>query len=242
MDLESYSFTSAPRAQTYHAHVVHELGLAIVSGKLAENSILPGDGELMKQFDVSRTVLREAMKTLAGKGLVLPKARIGTRVMPRDHWRLFDADVLVWHSEAGLDSRFFESLSELRLAIEPAAAALAAARHTDKDVKTLQDCVSKMSKAETNSDFVESDLAFHLAVASASGNPFMQSISALIEVALVSSLTFSSPVSNPPLFEKSIHDHQAIADAIASGDQDSARDRMRLVIEQASNKAKQEMS
>ena len=69
---------------------MRELGVGIVSGDFPQNSILPGDAELMERFGVSRTVLREAMKTLAGKGLIQAKARIGTRVRDRSDWNLFD--------------------------------------------------------------------------------------------------------------------------------------------------------
>ena len=71
---------SGPAARNSHAHVVHGIGLAIVSGQYPVGTMLPGDLELAEQFHVSRTVLREAMKTLSAKGMVLPRAGVGTRV------------------------------------------------------------------------------------------------------------------------------------------------------------------
>ncbi|WP_243463671.1 FadR/GntR family transcriptional regulator, partial [Brucella suis] len=73
-----------------HAVVVGELGRGIVAGTIPEGSILPGDHELSLRFGVSRTVLREAMKTLAAKRLIEPKAKVGTRVLGHASWNFFD--------------------------------------------------------------------------------------------------------------------------------------------------------
>ncbi len=148
----------------------------------------------MAQFGVSRTVLREAMKTLSGKGLLDAKARIGTRVRERAEWNLFDADVLIWHAGAGFDATFIVHLGEMRLALEPAAATLAAARHTPEQLEEIYRCVERMGAPEVSQrGFVDADLDFHLAVAAAAANPFFRSVSTLIEVALVASLTRSWP-------------------------------------------------
>ncbi|RVK09569.1 FadR family transcriptional regulator, partial [Sinorhizobium medicae] len=117
--------------RTSHRLVVDELGQAVVGGEFSVGDTLPGDTDLAARFNVSRTVLREAMKTLAAKGLVVPRARIGTRVLPKAHWNLFDSDVLTWHFGAGVDEKFLRHVSEVRLALEPYAAALAARRASD---------------------------------------------------------------------------------------------------------------
>jgi DNA-binding FadR family transcriptional regulator len=79
------------RTRTSHAQVVDELGKAIVAGTYPVGSILPGDTELAQRFKVSRTVLRETMKTLAAKGMVVAKARVGTRVTEKNLWNMFDS-------------------------------------------------------------------------------------------------------------------------------------------------------
>ena len=84
--------------RTSHAQVVNELGRAIVAGEFPVGTTLPGDADLAARFKVSRTVLRESMKTLAAKGLVVPRARIGTRVTPRAQWNLFDSDIEPWNN------------------------------------------------------------------------------------------------------------------------------------------------
>lgn len=220
-----------PRSHT--ARVVRDLGLGIVSGRHAEGSILPGDAELMERFAVSRTVLREALKMLAAKGLIQAKARIGTRVLPRTEWNLFDPDVLIWHARNGFDDEFLTYLGEMRMALEPEAAALAAARRTPEQLATLYAWVDKMGAARNSApEFVKADLNFHLAVAATAANPFLTAISTLIEVALVAMLTISSPVEEPAQHTVSVNAHRDIADAIAAGDAEKARAAMRLVITQ----------
>jgi len=226
-----YATTDPVRSHT--GHVVRELGIGIVAGVYAQNAILPGEAELMERFGVSRTVLREALRTLAGKGMIQPKARIGTRVRDKADWNLFDADVLVWHARVGFDAEFLTYLSEMRLALEPEAAALAARRRTPLQLQHLYGWVEKMGAHNVSrTDFVDADLNFHLTVAAAAGNPFLRSISTLIEVALVALLTDSSPVDEPLGHARSVAAHRAIADAIARREAEAASAAMRGVVEE----------
>ncbi len=228
-----HRYVTGDSARSHTAHVMREIGIAIVSGRYKQHAILPGDAELMQQFGVSRTVLREAMKTLAGKGLIQAKARIGTRVRNRSDWNLFDTDVLIWHATIGFDRDFLRSLSEMRLALEPEAAALAAKRRTAEQLTAMYAFVDRMGAEDgTTADFVEADLNFHLAVAEAASNPFLHSISTLIEVALVEVLTLSSPSRDHARLVSSVRAHRSIADAIAREDSDAARAAMRAVIEE----------
>jgi len=217
-------------ARNLHSDVLWHLGFAIVSGRYAEGTILPSDGELLEQFGVSRTVLREALKTLAAKGLIEARARIGTRVLPRNRWNLFDADVLAWHFELGPEVSFLRSLAEVRIGIEIEAAALAAHRRTDAQAEAMAEAVSQMEASTTPEDFARHDLQFHRLVAEASGNPFMASISALVEMALTAAFTISSPVNEPTALAQTVTVHGAIARAISEGDAQGARDAMRVAI------------
>jgi DNA-binding FadR family transcriptional regulator len=211
--------------------VVRELGLAITSSRYPANSILPRDAELMAQFGVSRTVLREALKVLSGKRLLQSRARIGTKVRDRSEWSLFDRDLLMWHAQGGADADFIRYVGEIRWALEPEAAALAARRRKDEDIEILYAHVDRMNvRTVSLQEFVAADLGFHIAVATAAGNPFLQAISALIEVALTAALTKSWPGDRPDGIERSAAEHRAIADAIADRDEDRARDAMQIVI------------
>lgn len=226
------SRTLAPKG--IHGHVMGDLGRGIVSGLFPENSILPRDADLQQRYGVSRTVLREALKTLAAKGLIRPKAKIGTRVVPRDGWNLFDPDILQWHADTGVvDAQFLFSLQEMRLALEPEAAALAALRRTGEQVREIYHWVDMMgAPGITGNDFVQHDLRVHIAVAEASGNPFMRAISALIEVALAATFTVSSPIPNTAQHKLSVEKHREIAAAIENRDPDAARAAMRRVIQE----------
>jgi len=217
-------------ARNLHSDVLWALGFAIVSGQYEEGSILPPDSELLERFGVSRTVLREALKTLAAKGMIEARARIGTRVLPRNRWNLFDADVLAWHFELGPEVSFLRSLAEVRIGIEIEAAALAAERRSEAAAEALAGWVARMAEAETPADFARYDLEFHKAVAEASGNPFMASISALVEMALTAAFTISSPVNEPEALAQTVRVHGAIAEAIRDRDPAGAREAMKIAI------------
>lgn len=225
-----------PKSQ--HDRALRALGLGIVKGELPEGSILPGDAELLKRLGVSRSVLREALKTLSAKGMVFAKAKTGTRVTERRLWNLFDSDVLYWHLESGVDSRFLFHLSEMRLVFEPEAAALAATRRTEAQLAGLYRWVEVMGASRASpTDFVEGDLQLHLAIAEASGNPLMRSIGALIEVALAMTFAISSPIPDGVRHAETVAKHRAVVDAIARADTPSARTAMQAVIREGLNRA-----
>ncbi|WP_201285385.1 FadR/GntR family transcriptional regulator [Chelativorans xinjiangense] len=216
--------------RTSHSHVVNELGKAIIGGTYPVGSILPGDSELAARFHVSRTVLREAMKTLSAKGLIVARARIGTRVTERREWNLFDADVLTWHLERGVDRTFLVHLSEMRLSFEPYAAGLAAGRANPETAHRLLRLAGDMASAPSHEELILADLRFHLAVLQASENPFMYGVGTLIEAALVAAFGLSSPNVPSRELERIGASHKAIAEAIARGDAEAASKTMREVI------------
>lgn len=223
---------SKARSRSHTTRVVNDLGLGIVSGKLSEGGLLPGDQELLGKYRVSRTVLREALKTLSAKGLVKARARVGTRVTPRASWNLFDSDVLLWHAESGFEPEFLAHLAEVRMALEPEAAALAAQRRTTEGLATIEAWADRMAKPEISpADFVKADLGFHLAVAEAAANPFFISISTLVELVLVAMLTISSPADDSGELKTSVAQHRRIAQAIADQKPDEARRAMQAVIQ-----------
>jgi DNA-binding FadR family transcriptional regulator len=220
-----------------HSQVQWQLGVSIVGGTYPEGSILPSDSELLQRFDVSRTVLREALKTLAAKGMIEARARIGTRVLPRKRWNLFDSDVLAWHFETGPDVEFLRSLSEIRIGVELESAALAAQRRSDEQATALDACVVRMSESISPEEFARADLAFHRTVADASGNPFMASISALVELALTAAFTISSPVEDAVALAGTVAAHGRIAAAIRRREPEAAREAMKTVIREGFDRA-----
>ena len=219
-----------PRSHSNHAEVARSIGVDIIAGRYAQGVRLPGDAELTAMFGVSRPVLRESVKTLVAKGLLTTKARVGTVVRERAAWNMFDADVLAWHLDAGIDRRFLNDLAEIRLAVEPRAAALAAKRRSDEDIAELQHSMDRMRRETSESvGFAEADLALHLAVARASGNPFMRSIGHVIEAALRTAFMLSAPAGSEDR-EITLLWHQKIVDSIAAADTDAAAEAMAFVI------------
>ncbi|NVP54617.1 FadR family transcriptional regulator [Rhizobium sp. DBTS2] len=217
--------------RTSHAQVVNELGRAIVAGEFPVGTTLPGDAELAVRFKVSRTVLREAMKTLAAKGLVVPRARIGTRVTPRAQWNLFDTDILTWQLVKGVDEAFLLDLSEVRLAFEPHAAILAARYATDADISHMMRLAVAMGDPEhTAETLAMADLKFHLSVLDASRNPFFRTIGSLIEAALVGVFRLSSPARDRSKIDDVAASHIRIVEEIRRRDEEGARRAMENVI------------
>jgi len=215
-----------------HDQIVAALATEILKGIHAPGRNMPPEPDLIERFQVSRTVMREVMKTLAAKGFVRSKTRIGTRVLDPVNWNFFDADVLAWRVRMGLDDAFHQSLTEIRRAVEPAAAALAARRRTANDISRLRSHVARMSStSHTRQSFAEADLEFHLAIGTASGNPLMRCVANVIEAALVASFSLSSPVDDAGDHEVTANGHAAIVDAIESRDEKGAAAAMLKVID-----------
>jgi len=225
------SVISGHRQRNNHAHIVDTLGREIIGEIIPAGATLPGDQELMERFRVSRTVLREAMKTLAAKGLIVSRTRIGTKVTGRETWSLFDADILNWHFDCGIDEAFLLNISEVRLAFEPFAAGLAAERATARDIAHLERLAADMGRGDHSAEsFAMADLRFHLAVAEASRNPFMRSVGNLIEAALVGVFKLNSPANSREKVTETLKSHQSIVDSIRSRDVAGARKAMEDVI------------
>lgn len=225
------------RTRSAHDLVAHGIGQNIMRGRFPVGSILPGDAELMELFGVSRTALREALKTLAAKGLIESKTKVGTKVLDRHNWNMFDADILEWHLEMGVDAKFLGWLFEIRQTLEPFACATAALRRSAKQLESMRAALQAMYGCATNRQgFTKADLAFHQAILEASGNPFLQSIGSVIGAALATSFTISSPVSSDDRFETVMKQHQAVFDAIEQQNPVAASEAMSFLIMQAAER------
>src|SRR5260221_2134444 len=115
-----------------HGQIVEQMGVRIVGGAYPAGAPLFSE-QLEREFDVSKTVVREALKVLSAKGLVESRQKRGTLVRPRSDWSLLDSDMLRWQRGVEPDVGFLENLAEVRAIIEPAAARLAAQRRTQAD-------------------------------------------------------------------------------------------------------------
>ncbi|SEN10756.1 transcriptional regulator, GntR family [Sphingomonas gellani] len=204
------------------------LGRAIVIGEY-ETVGFPTEAELAKQNGVSRSVTREAVKMLTAKGLLSARPRQGTVVQPASSWNLFDPDVLRWLLERKFSIDLLRQFSQLRVAIEPEAAALAACFAGEADRTAIADGLRRMREAELgHEDTLDADIAFHVAVLHGSKNPFYAQFRDVVSTALRTSIRFTNRMKG---HSASIRDHEAVANAIASGDAASAREAMRGLIQ-----------
>lgn len=216
-----------------HDTALNGIGLGIIRREFEVGSLLPPKEALMQRFGVSQTTLREALQTLSAKGLIVARAKVGTRVQEESRWNMFDADILAWRLEVGMDLAFLARLFEIRQALEPMAAGLAALRRGQDDLDRLKALLAQMRREAGNMPgFVEADAGFHHAVLVASGNPFMQSVGSLIATSLEASLARTAPGDDRILAELALEQHGAIVAAIEEGNAQRAADTMMVVIEQ----------
>jgi DNA-binding FadR family transcriptional regulator len=183
-----------------HGRVAYELGTEILRGDFPPASTLPREAELMERFGVSRTVLREALRTLTSKVLIESRPKIGTRVRPQQAWNLLDADVLEWYSRVAKPLLFAIKLQEMREMIEPYAAALAAGNRDDAALVRLSEAHQAML------------------------DELLVPLGTLIERTLEAQLRLNAR--RAEVFNASMAEHTAVFDAIVARDSAAARDAM----------------
>ena len=207
-----------------HGRVAHQLATAILRGDYAPESTLPREPELMERFGVSRTVMREALRTLTSKGLVESRPKVGTRVRPRSAWNLLDADLLDWYSRVAPPMSFALKLQEMREMIEPYAAELAARAHTEATLRVIGDAHAAMAAAQSVDEWVRADLQFHLSILNACSNELLLPLGALIERTLEGQLRLNAKRAD--VFNASLAEHTAVFEAIRARDARAARGAM----------------
>jgi DNA-binding FadR family transcriptional regulator len=204
---------------------VQALGRAIVAGRYAEDGPLPTETELAAEYAVGRNALREAIKVLAGKGMIRTARRYGSRIRPRLDWSILDPDVLAWHlQEPDGIGRFLVDVAELREIIEPRAAELAALRATPDEVEEIVALAARLA-VETMPKVLETDVRFHLAVLNASHNRLLSGFARSLNVLLrVQFLVSAHGIAPEFAYSSSADYHMGIAEGIRSRDPAKARD------------------
>ncbi|MCP4045149.1 MAG: FadR family transcriptional regulator [Gammaproteobacteria bacterium] len=202
--------------------IVQRLGQEVVSGKYVQDLKFPTEAELCDEYDVSRSVMREAVKILTGKGLLSARPRRGTEVTEETQWNLLDPDVLNWLLKRDLSLPLLIEFTEMRLGVEPEAAALAARSATEAQKDRIMETFEGMVRASRGeSDPLETDIAFHLAVLEASNNRFMLQLDGLIDTALRFSIRLTNRLKGVEM--GNVEEHRMVADAIVAGDAEKAR-------------------
>lgn len=215
-------------------HIVQSLGRAIALGEHPQGQPLQAEAALCESFDASRTVLREAVKMLTAKGMLDARPRRGTIVLPESQWNLSDPDILNWLLDRKGSLPIISEFADMRLAIEPAAAGLAARNLTDDTRIKLNKAIERMyAAARGEDDHLDADIAFHVGILEASGNRFFWNMRHTIDVALRFSIRITNRFKG--VDRASVEDHQRILDFILAGDHQGAETQMRALLLEAKN-------
>jgi DNA-binding FadR family transcriptional regulator len=209
-----------------------QLAERIKSGKLAPGARLPTEEALTRAAGVSRTVVREAVKSLVAKGLLRTGPKVGTRVLPAEAWNWFDPDLVAWQSKAGPSSGFLRDLQELRSVVEPAGVRLAAQRATAKDIAEIESAFAGMVQAvEQGGDYITHDLRFHQGLLRASHNRMLMQMSKAIGALL--RVSFELSTLKPGRAGRSLPQHRAVLDAVIARDPKKAERAILVLIDDA---------
>ncbi len=202
--------------------IAENLGQLILKGSYLPSSILPSELELSEKFQASRTAIREAIKILAAKGMLLARPRIGTRVTPSSNWNFLDQDLLNWWINSEEQTVVIKHFQIVRLAIEPQACYLAALHATEEQKKSLQLLANEMLTLANTFDrelWVKVDYHFHLTIYQACANPFLISFANLFRSVYQ---RYFDAITLNDVIEVDIH--QQLAKAIISGKSTHALD------------------
>lgn len=208
--------------------IVQDLGAGIVTGRFLGEQF-PTESELCERYGAARTVLREAVKMLTAKGLITSRPRQGIRIAPEDHWNLLDPDVLHWLLERKFSLPLLLEFTQIRLFVEPGAAALAAEAASEPEKEAIRKAIERMYAAERGDDDpLASDIEFHVAVLQASNNRFFRQMREMISTALQVSIMRTNEIKGVKL--ASARDHDKVAKLILAGKPSAAADAMRDLI------------
>lgn len=216
-----------------HGRAVDYLGRLIASGSLAPGTVLSID-RLEASLDVSRSVIREAIRVLEAKGMVESRRRVGVTVRPRASWQVYDPHLIRWRLDGDERLAQLRSLSELRQGIEPVAAALAAGRATPEQCGALTGAVMAMAVHGRGGDllaYLEADQVFHTTLLEASGNEMLAALSGLVGEVL-SGRTHHGLMPSAPN-PVAIRLHADVAQAVQVRDGVAAEHAMRQIVAEA---------
>jgi DNA-binding FadR family transcriptional regulator len=217
-----------------HGNTVDFLGEAIVAGRYAVGGSIPPEPVLCEELGVSRTVVRESIKSLVAKGLIHTGPKVGTHVLSADKWNWFDADVIAWQSKAGLTSEFIRDLQDLRRVVEPAAVRFAAMRATPEDISCIEAAYAGMKQVVyEGGDYITFDLRFHQGLLAASHNRMLVQMSKALSALLRTSFELSTAKENGT--RQSLPMHRAVLDAVIAHNPAQAERAIIVLIESAHN-------
>ena len=207
--------------------LLESLGQAVVAGEFDGRSF-PTEAEISQHYGTSRSVTREAVKMLTAKGMLAARPRSGITTQPQTQWSLLDPDVLRWMLERKFSYELLRHFTEMRLGLEPAAAALAAKSATPDSLRAIELGLERMMAAERgDGDHLAADMSFHVAILNATGNPFYMQLDELITTALKISIRMTNRIKG---HTASVPAHRRVFDAIRAGDSARAQAAMTSIL------------
>lgn len=216
-------------ARGLHAQVLETLGQQIVDGLLRPGTVVRPEA-VAEEYGVSRSVVREALRVLQSLGLVEPRQRVGTLVRPASSWELLAPTVIRWRGASPAYFAQQRELLELRLGVEPVAAALAATNvgtdatdGTDRTAAVLAAATDMAAACDRDDSraYLEADVRFHRALLAASGNAVFAHFAGTVE-ALLRTRTSESRDTITRWTHDAAARHVAVARAVIDGDADAA--------------------
>lgn len=206
--------------------VVAELVEIIVTGQLKEGDLLPPEGPLSEHFGVSRTVLRESVKRLEEKGLVIVSQGRGTQVQAPGYWNMLDPVVLSALIDNDETLGVLDELTIVRASLESAMARAVARSHTAEGLRRLENALTAMRESESETDsFRQADVVFHYALMEISENRLAENIAKHLYKRAVESSRYQG-INPPDAVALTLDEHAAIVDAIRRGDEAGAEKAM----------------
>ncbi|MFJ9630340.1 FadR/GntR family transcriptional regulator [Streptomyces sp. NPDC101175] len=201
-----------------HGRVLDALGPAITAGDYPPGSVLRTD-ELAKDFEVSRSVMREAVRVLESMHLVESRRRVGVTVRPEAEWNVYDPQVIRWRLAGADRPRQLRSLTVLRSAVEPIAAGLAAKFATAEQCAELTECAIGMvanSRGHKLEAYLVHDVAFHRVILAASGNEMFARLGDVVTEVLAGRTHHEVMFEDPDPAAVTLH--VQVAEAVREGD------------------------
>lgn len=222
---------SLAHSENLSHRITKHLGVEIIKGRYTPQSSFPTEAELCETYDVSRSALREAVKMLSAKGLLVSRPRKGTRVQLASQWNLLDPDVLQWFQQTQPSFQLLREFNQMRMAIEPEAAALAAQFANADDKQALSDSLDAMEQASVGlADALDADISFHVTILQASHNRFFAQLQHLTQTALRFSIRLTNQQKGVDVAD--LDEHRGVAEAIYSGDSEVAKTRMTKMLQE----------
>jgi DNA-binding FadR family transcriptional regulator len=208
----------------------------LVTGIVEEKygAVLPPQDVLSKEFDVSRTVMREALSMLLARHMLDVRPKIGTRIRPMRDWRMIDEDVVNWRFRAKPDPAFLRDVIEFRMLIEPRASAQAAKRGNAADIVAIREAFESFRVIRPDDPAHQAaDELLHTRIVVASGNQFFQQMAAIVRGALSASNQLVN--ANQGMWDEVIRKHVRVVEAIERHDAAEAEAASRELIDFAAD-------